>query len=1020
MNQLVKVSLLNVQGISPTNQNQKTKLKALNEIINESKTYIPFMVFTETHLSDKIFDAEVLINNYYINRADRVKRKNGGTAIYMHEDIAVNEKQIYTDSKCESVMLKNNDINFILISVYKPPQAINLDTAFRKCLESINEFIVKHDTNSTILVMGDFNLPIIDWSSGEIHNARSAEDRRCAELLLNFMENHLLIQQVKETTRHDKNTLDLILTNNDDWIHDITVEKTKYSDHDFVNVSLANVFKKTTDVVYQYQPKHPLDELNFNKANWGKIRDDLKEISWHDLMGHEASVDVMVQNLESEIIKITSKHTPKRVLSHSGPQKLKIPRHRRAMIRRKKRLNSKINWLTYVKKCKSRNKINKLIEEKSELEFSIQQSLSREIRQKELDIVAKIKTNPKILYAHAKKNSKTWGKIGPLLDIAGKLHSEPVTMANLLQDQYLKVFSNPSLRTDININPNDGSKPQLSDLDFSEDDIIKAIKLIPVNSAAGPDKFPAIILKECNELLAKPLYLIWRQSLNTGQIPNIFLQQTIVPVFKKGSKSNPENYRPVSLTSHIIKVFGRVLRTYMVEYIESNNLLSPNQHGFRIGKSCLTQLLNHFELILEILENDSNADVLYLDFAKAFDKVDHEILLNKLKSMGISGKIHDWLKSFLSNRTQYVMVNGKKSRGEPVQSGVPQGTVLGPILFIMYINDITEVIKHCYIKIFADDSKLVKAIKSLTDRDLMQMDLQAVIQWAADNKMELNKLKFQLLQHGNKNDLKHPYKIDRQVLVKKSSDVKDLGVTISENISFDTHIMKITNNAKKHASWILRLIKCREPEVVLLLYKTYVRPRLEYASPLWSPKLVKHIAKIESVQRTVTSRIQGLEKFNYWERLQKLNIPSLQRRRERYQMIHMWKISKGLIPNDIDLKFYETSRFGLMCKRPRYNQRSRYVSTVKFNSFISNGPALFNILPTSLKSSNSLQIFKSKLEIFLKSYPDNPPLPNYVSQNHNSLLEWVSGSKDTLTQRSYAEDVADMEENLGSLSTTQS
>ena len=230
--------------------------------------------------------------------------------------------------------------------------------------------------------------------------------------------------------------------------------------------------------------------------------------------------------------------------------------------------------------------------------------------------------------------------------------------------------------------------------------------------------------------------------------------------------------------------------------------------------------------------------------------------------------------------------------------------------------------------------------------------------------------------------------------------------------------MNITNNAKKHASWILRLIKCRDPEVVLLLYKTYVRPRLEYASPLWSPKLVKHIVKIESIQRTVTSKIHGLENCNYWERLQKLNLPSLQRRRERYQIIHIWKISQGIIPNDINLQFYETSRFGLMCKRPRYNQRSRYVSTVKFNSFVSNGPALFNILPTALKSSSSLAIFKSKLEIFLKSFPDNPPLPNYVSQNHNSLLEWVSGSKDTLTQSNQREAAATMEEHSHALSTT--
>lgn len=1006
--QLANTLLLNVAGINPTFKNQKAKLTALNEFINESKTFIPFVVLTETHLKANVFDAEIPIDNYIINRADRVMRKNGGTAIYVHQDIAINEKDMYTDSKCEALMLKNNDINFLLISVYKPPKATNLDISFKKCLDSINSFIKKYDTNSTILVMGDFNLPSIDWTTGEINNARSVEDRKCAETFLNFIDSNLLIQQVHETTRADKNTLDLVLTNNDDWLHNITVEKTNLSDHDFVNVTLPNIFQNTPQEKQQYQPEHPLDELNLHKADWNSIREDLSVLNWDELIGSDTSVASMVEKLESEIIETTSKHAPKRLINQSE-KKLQIPRDRRAMIRRRKRISHKINYLKYVKKCESQNKINKLNEEKSQLESNIVESIKREAVQKEADMISKIKTNPKIIYSYAKRNCKTRGKIGPLLDKMGKLNSDAEKIAELLQDQYCQVFSDPTTKTDPYLNPCDEDSPKLKDIDFSEEDIVNAINLIPSNAAAGPDKFPAIILKECKKQLAKPLYLIWRLSLDTGQVPSVYLKQTIIPVFKKGSKSNPENYRPVSLTSHLIKVFERVLRSKIVEFIESNKFLSPEQHGFRSGKSCLTQLLNHFELILEILASGANADVLYLDFAKAFDKVDHKLLLEKIKSIGITGKVYDWIKSFLSDRKQYVMVNGKKSRGEEVMSGVPQGTVLGPILFIVYINDITKVIKHSYIKIFADDSKVIKAIESMSDRDLLEIDLKSVIKWAGNNKMELNKLKFQLLQHGRKTELKLPYKIDENTNVEKSTEVKDLGVFMSENLSFDKHIMKMTNDAKKHSSWILRLVKSREPEVVLLLFKTYVRPRLEYASPLWSPHLVKHISKIESTQRTVTSKIHGMENFNYWERLQQLGIMSLQRRRERYQMIHIWKISQGLIPNDLQLVFYETSRYGLKCRRPRYDQRRKYISNVKFNSFTSNGPALFNVIPVKIKNSSSLPIFKSRLQKFITSFPDNPPTPNYVRQNKNSLVEWAAGSKDQTTR--YPGMVTD-EENL--------
>ena len=258
-----------------------------------------------------------------------------------------------------------------------------------------------------------------------------------------------------------------------------------------------------------------------------------------------------------------------------------------------------------------------------------------------------------------------------------------------------------------------------------------------------------------------------------------------MPIFKKGNKSDPANYRPVSLTSHLIKIFERIVRWKIVDYIVKNKVIVDEQYGFTTGKSCTTQLLSHFLKILEILEYNSNADVIYLYFSKAFDKVDHAILISKLKSIGISGNILKWIESFLSNRKQYVVVNNEKSEPESVLSGVPQGTVLGPLLFILYINDIVKVIKHSYIKIFADDSKLTKCIESLHDRELLYEDLQSVIEWAVTNKMEFNKLKFQMLSYGKKDNLKEPYRIDEENYVHKSEDVKDLGVTLSEDATLN-------------------------------------------------------------------------------------------------------------------------------------------------------------------------------------------------------------------------------------------
>jgi hypothetical protein len=669
-----------------------------------------------------------------------------------------------------------------------------------------------------------------------------------------------------------------------------------------------------------------------------------------------------------------------------------IPKSRRLLLRKKKRLNARINAIKYISSPpRNSPKLQRLNDERAGLELSLKEDIKHQRVREETAAIGRIKLNPKAFYSYAKRSSAFVSSVGPLLDDKKVLQSDPVKMGAILQQQYAKAFSkpNPAYPAEAYVSKFLAENAVISDIEFVNQDFIDAIKSMDRCSATGPDKFPVVILKECSTTLAPIITHLWRSSLSSGHIATKFKTQTVVPVFKKGNRSIAENYRPVSLTSHLIKLFERVLRSKLVAFIEGNNIINHNQHGFRAGRSCLTQLLHHIEDVMNDLNNDVNADVLYLDFSKAFDKVDHAILMKKLHQYGIRGNMHQWISNFLRGSTQHVVIDGVTSAVIDVISGVPQGTVLGPLLFILYINDIFEVVKHSKVKVFADDSKLHKDIKTAADHRLLQEDLAAVVKWASNNNMELNEDKFMLLHHGKNQDLKQHYSLPSGKDLKPEDYVKDLGVYVDADIRWRHHIVLKSAAAAKKAGWILRTFISRDKATMMLLFKSLVRSIIEYCCPLWSPHLVCDIIQVESVQRSFTSKICGLNSSNYWERLKQLNLYSLQRRRERYMIILIWKIYYNLIPNDINIVFQHSGRRGITCIRPLGSSKFSSVNTMKFHSFSSTASALFNTVPADIKSITFLTTFKTELDKFLHTFPDTPPTPGYIGQNRNSLLEWA-------------------------------
>ena len=334
----------------------------------------------------------------------------------------------------------------------------------------------------------------------------------------------------------------------------------------------------------------------------------------------------------------------------------------------------------------------------------------------------------------------------------------------------------------------------LTDITFSDSIIIEAIKELSPNSAGGPDGIPASLLINCAEEIAPALKIIFSHSLSSSLIPTSFKEAVIIPVFKSGDKSLPSNYRPISLTSVLSKVIEKIIRKQVLTFLSLRGYLNNTQHGFRSGRSCLSALLDVYDNIMHMINNKSTVDMIYLDFSKAFDKVDHGILLHKLRDLGITGRLGLWFFHFLNNRQHYVRMPGGISQPHPVLSGVPQGTVLGPLLFLIMIIDIDKGISpSSKLVSFADDTRVYSCINDIEKCDQLQIDLNSVYDWAHVNNMFFNGQKFNYVSfNGSMTPCgSNVYTNPNMEIISPSMNILDLGIYMSGDCTFNYHISSL-------------------------------------------------------------------------------------------------------------------------------------------------------------------------------------------------------------------------------------
>ncbi len=359
--------------------------------------------------------------------------------------------------------------------------------------------------------------------------------------------------------------------------------------------------------------------------------------------------------------------------------------------------------------------------------------------------------------------------------------------------------------------------------------MLKTLKSLAVNKSMGPDGIHPRLLKETANIMAPQLSLLFSKSMNEGKLPPDWKVADVKPIFKKGQKSNVENYRPVSLTSVVGKVMEGIIRDEIMSHLLNHDAISPHQHGFVSGRSTVTQLLETLELWTKILDEGGSVDIVYLDFRKAFDKVAHERLMRKIESHNIKGKLLEWIRAFLTNRTQKVVINDSTSSTQPVTSGVPQGSVLGPLLFTIFINDLPDKI-NSDVKMYADDTKVFRRVSCDEDQQQLQTDLDNLNDWASKWQMEFHPDKCKVLQIGRYNRNLSYTMINEQSVTALSQSVaeKDLGIFVDKHLNFEKQSANVISKANRVLGTIRRSFNNLDCKMCVLLFKALVRPLLEY------------------------------------------------------------------------------------------------------------------------------------------------------------------------------------------------
>ena len=817
--------------------NANDAFSKMGDITYAAKTLDPdIIVITETKFTaEKVSQSEAHIAGYSDPfRLDRTAH-GGGVAVWVKTGVAVVQLEQPARGGHEIVWLKVRDRgarNIILGAAYRPGSCSYSDISL---LEYVDEYLASLDrTDSYIVMAGDFNVHNESW----LHSSHTTT---AGQFLEDVCITHGLTQHVDFPTR-GVNTLDLVLSD-----YPFGVQATHHaplgkSDHCCILASFPQLSPPQ-------EPTSSRRVWRYNRADWPRFRHFLRSTDWDTIL--TGTPDESCTNLTAVISQGMRQFIPSKLLTvkasippwwspecsaaTSAKQRAwqkwrKVPSCaglRSSFLLLTQRCASQIHTAYSAHRKRTRNKINSgSLRDKAW--WGTVKQLSGQGRSSEIPLL-----------------------VGP----DGSEHVTSVEKANCFGEHFAKKCS----LGDMDLTPS--SLPavlpcptNLNKIHFRVASVKRLLARLDASKATGPDEIPARVLKECAAVLASPVTRLFVTIFTSGVQPGSWKLARVIPVHKRGSKSQTRNFRPVSLLPILSKVFESIVNTQLVNYLDHHRLLSENQYGFRkrLGTSDLLTALHH-EWV-DTVGSGGYVRVLAVDIAGAFDRVSHPGLLHKMTSFGVSGLLHSWLQSYLSDRSIKVAVGGRSSSSFPISSGVPQGSILGPTLFLLYINDLEQQLDPAVsIAVYADDTTLytlVRAAANMADAHAaLQGATTAISDWGTAWRVSFEPTKSQAMTITRKTHTPPtPPLRFTGTAVPEEQQLKLLGVTFDSQLSFRSHLRSLAIRANQRLVLLRKAARYLDSPGILTVYKGFVRPVLEYSPLVWMGAAHTNLQLLDRVQ----------------------------------------------------------------------------------------------------------------------------------------------------------------------------